>query len=154
MTHPRSTEAEVVIDEGRLTVEDLAGGWAVAAGPSAGAPWLLTADDIVILVSASDALLQYPAVRVEAWDRAPTADEGWTDTGEAVLRLSGGTVGILPFGGGEVAGEPLVVGPPGRYAVRAHRTGGEQVDALLRDDPEAVPHGVERFLLQFWPVAG
>ncbi|MDO0938001.1 hypothetical protein QQY66_42090 [Streptomyces sp. DG2A-72] len=149
------TEAEVVIDEGRLTVEDLdGGGSAVAARAAAGAPWLLAADNIVILVSASDALLHYPSVRVESWDHpAPRPPDGaWTDTGQTSLQLSGGTVAILPFSGGAVAGDPLPVGPPGRYAVRAHRTGGDTLDALLTDDPDAVPHGIERFLLQFWPL--
>jgi hypothetical protein len=51
-----------------------------------------------------------------------------------------------------VAGEPLTVGPPGRYAVRAYRTGGDQLDAIVADDPDAVPHGTERFLVQFWPL--
>jgi hypothetical protein len=152
---PDRTEAEVVIDEGRLTVEDLDGGGnATAARAAAGAPWLLAADNIVILVSASDELLHYPSVRVESWAHPvphPPAG-GWTDTGETSLRLTGGTVAVLPFSGGAVAGEPLTVGPPGRYAVRAYRTGGDQLDAIVADDPDAVPHGTERFLVQFWPL--
>jgi hypothetical protein len=69
------------------------------------------------------------------------------------VHLESGVVGVHSLTGGESAGPPLRVGPPGTYAVRAYRTGADDVDAEVSRDPEAEPHSVERFLLQFWPRA-
>ncbi|MGP4001790.1 hypothetical protein [Streptomyces sp. 8N706] len=153
-----ATEAQLWAEDAQIVVEDVhVGGSASSVRAAGGVSWLLASDNILILESGAGDILHEPAVRVEAWEDAPPEPTGqWDDRAETQLCLGSGEVGIFGLTGGEPESTPLPVGRPGTYRVRAHRTGGRHVAGLAEADPgagpEAIPRGVERFLVQLWPV--
>ncbi|WP_051856670.1 hypothetical protein [Streptomyces sp. NRRL B-1347] len=90
------------------------------------------------------------AFTVEVWDSPPEPDPNasWEATGEAELESPTGQLQFHTAGGPDETVIALGVRDQ-RWRVRAHVVGQEQVAALAE---QGVPHGVERFLLQFWPV--
>ncbi|MFF3643409.1 hypothetical protein [Streptomyces sp. NPDC002564] len=90
------------------------------------------------------------AFAVEIWDSPPEADQStpWEATGEAELDSPSGHLWFHTAGGPDE--HAIELGAAGlRWRLRAHVVGQEEVTTLAQ---QGVPEGVERFLLQFWPV--
>ncbi|MFK4071871.1 hypothetical protein [Streptomyces sp. NPDC029674] len=90
------------------------------------------------------------AFTVEVWDSPPEPDQSapWEATGEAELDSASGRLQFHTAGGPDEHGIDLGVAGR-RWRLRAHAAGQEEVASLAE---QGVPDGVERFLLQFWPV--
>ncbi|MEV5979701.1 hypothetical protein [Streptomyces sp. NPDC052114] len=90
------------------------------------------------------------AVTVEVWDAPPEPDRSvaWEATGEAELDSASGHLQFHTAGGPD-KNEISLGAADRRWRLRAHVVGQEEVAALAE---QGVPDGVERFLLQFWPV--
>lgn len=109
----------------------------------------LRASDNTITVLSATRGVHYAGVDLEVWDgEPPAAGDGWRPAGCATLRLSSGEVEVNPLVEGDDT-EMLIVGPPGRYALRASVRGQDTIDEAVRTTP-APPHNVERWLFQFW----
>lgn len=94
----------------------------------AGAGWLKAA-----------ATGDYHEVRLEAHDSEPSADTSeWLDVLETPYLSVNGSIGLSTVTGGDIEGEPLLLGDPGRYRVRVSRRGHPDSGDIWR--------------LQFWPV--
>ncbi|MEV7196861.1 hypothetical protein AB0N81_34430 [Streptomyces sp. NPDC093510] len=92
----------------------------------------------------------WAAFTVEVWDSPPAPDQSapWEATGEAELDSSSGQLQFHTAGGPDE--HDINLGVTGRrWRLRAHVVGQEAVAPLAE---QGVPKGVERFLLQFWPV--
>ncbi len=87
---------------------------------------------------------------VEVWDAPPQPDHtvSWEATGEAELESASGQLQFHTVGGPDENVIDLGI-PHRRWRLRAHVVGQEEVTPLAE---QGVPEGVERFLLQFWPV--
>lgn len=95
--------------------------------------------------------VQYVAVRLESWAERPDIDppEPFADPDEGKVELSGGSVTVSMTTAG--FGPPFFeVGAPGIYAYRAYRHGAEEA-LRLRETQGEIVHGVERYLIRFWP---
>ncbi|MEU6994956.1 hypothetical protein ABZ953_30390 [Streptomyces sp. NPDC046465] len=90
------------------------------------------------------------AFTVEVRDSPPELDRSvpWEATGEAELDSASGHLRFHTAGGPDEFGIDLGVAGR-RWRLRAHVVGQEAVTSLAQ---QGVPEGVERFLLQFWPV--
>ncbi|MEV7196239.1 hypothetical protein AB0N81_31210 [Streptomyces sp. NPDC093510] len=92
----------------------------------------------------------HAAFTVEVWDGPPEADRtvAWEAVGEAELESPSGSLQLHTAGGPDE--NVIDLGVAGRrWRLRAHVVGRREVAELAR---QGVPDGVERFLLQFWPV--
>ncbi|MGW0538029.1 hypothetical protein [Streptomyces sp. NPDC003032] len=90
------------------------------------------------------------AFTVEVWDSPPAPDHSapWEGTGEAELDSASGHLKFHTAGGPDE--HEVDLGVAGRrWRLRAHVVGQGKVTCLAQ---QGVPKGVERFLLQFWPV--
>ncbi|MER5260364.1 hypothetical protein ACIGXX_17895 [Streptomyces sp. NPDC055243] len=87
---------------------------------------------------------------IEVWDSPPEPDRttSWEATGEAELDSVTGQLQFHTAGGPDENEIDLGIANR-RWRLRAHVVGQEEVTALAE---QGVPEGVERFLLQFWPV--
>ncbi|MEU7242850.1 hypothetical protein [Streptomyces sparsogenes] len=86
----------------------------------------------------------------EVWDEEPPADrrEMWEAQGEALIHSTSGTLAVWVVAGATM--EDLELGSPGRlWQLRMYCTGREEV---ARQAQLGVPHGVERYVAQFWPA--
>lgn len=86
----------------------------------------------------------------QIWDERPAEDTGiaWEEQGETEICSGSGTLSFVVVGGPQP--ETLELGVPGRrWGLRICSAGRRQVARLA---PEGVPHGVEQYLLQFWPA--
>ncbi|MEV5239545.1 hypothetical protein AB0K89_10600 [Streptomyces cinnamoneus] len=92
-----------------------------------------------------------PHVRLEAWRGEPPALPGGWDTVDTVeFRLhDSGTVRIEEWDG-RPAGDPVDLGGPGAYRLRAASRGREAA-RLRHAAGETHFHGAEEWLLQLWP---
>ena len=93
----------------------------------------------------------YPTVRVEAWPVEPPVQTAKWDVAEEIdISLPSGTVMVREWDGGH-ASEPLRVGTPGSYRLRAHSCGRNEAAARVGHD--LYYHGAEEWLIQLWPAA-
>lgn len=110
-------------------------------------------DDMLYLISASNCL-HYSAVRVESWSQEPPAVEGWPDREDTTMRLT--SIGFSVSAMMEhPIGPQLELPSAGLYHVRVQAQGRQELlrlDRVARVGPEAMPRGVERFLVQLWPA--
>ncbi|MFJ8676388.1 hypothetical protein [Streptomyces sp. NPDC093589] len=84
------------------------------------------------------------------WDGEPAADSGdsWEAQGQAELFSETGELSFIVAGGPQLT--TLDLGAAARrWAVRVRSAGRQEVALLAR---EGVAHGVERYLMDFWPV--
>lgn len=89
-------------------------------------------------------------LKAEVWDGEPPADhrEVWEAQGEMEIRSTSGTLAVWVVAGATM--EDLELGAPGRlWKLRMYCTGREEV---ARQAQPGVPHGVERYVAQFWPA--
>ncbi|MCK2240695.1 MULTISPECIES: hypothetical protein [unclassified Crossiella] len=90
---------------------------------------------------------QHSTIRLEAWDAEPSEPQGvWGDRAEEEVLLTSATVELFGVTAGHPSSDPLELGLPGYYQVRAFRTRSHKVasgDDSIQD--------AERFLVQFWP---
>lgn len=87
---------------------------------------------------------------VQVWDGVPPqeADEAWDIRGEAEIFSATGELSLWTFGG--PAEESVELGTRDcRWRVRLFCSGRAEV---ARRAQLEVPHGVERYLAQFWPA--
>ncbi|WP_445521364.1 hypothetical protein [Streptomyces sp. NEAU-174] len=87
----------------------------------------------------------------EVWDGAAPADhrERWEAQGETEIRSTSGALAVWVVGG--ATEEDLELGSPGTlWKLRLYCTGRKEVARLSQ---EGVPHGVERYVAQFWPAS-
>ncbi|MEU5896652.1 MULTISPECIES: hypothetical protein [unclassified Streptomyces] len=99
---------------------------------------------------ASGGHTHWAAFMVEVWDSPPEPDHRapWEATGEAELDSPSGHLRFHTAGGPDK--HEIDLGAAGRrWRLRAHAMGQKEVTHLAQ---QGVPDGVERFLLQFWPV--
>ncbi|WP_327714210.1 hypothetical protein OG381_01380 [Streptomyces sp. NBC_00490] len=86
----------------------------------------------------------------EVWDQEPPADEReiWESSADTQWYCRSGEMALWSYGG---PSEPVVeLGTADTlWRVRAYVSGQERVRELAQQE---VPAGVERFLVQFWPV--
>ncbi|MGD9486064.1 hypothetical protein WDH52_22930 [Streptomyces sp. TRM70308] len=89
------------------------------------------------------------AVTVEHWSSEPGPDERqvWDERAECVFDSASGQVAVWSDG----RDEEFALQGPGRWQVRAHCAGRAEVERVCREEGSA--YGVERYLLQFWPVS-
>lgn len=103
----------------------------------------------------SDRNDHYPAVRFESWSHEPPAPPAPWDVEEGmddVIELPSGTVRLWELVGGP-SSHAFPVGPAGRYRLRIHVRSYNK--AVLDDqvEPDALfLHGIEQWLLRFWPT--
>ncbi|MGW8378941.1 hypothetical protein [Streptomyces sp. ODS28] len=86
----------------------------------------------------------------EVWDAEPPADTSteWEAQEEAELYSPSGELAVWSYGG--AMEEYLYLGAEKmRWSIRVHCTGRSRVKALT---DHGVPHGAERYLVQFWPA--
>ncbi len=89
------------------------------------------------------------AVTVEVWDGLPAAwsEAAWEEQEEAVLETAGGELAVW---GMERADDIVLLGDAGGlWRVRVGSAGRAAVERMTED--VGVVHGVERWLVQFWP---
>lgn len=111
----------------RLT-EDAFGAQPGGTVAVAGAGWLKAA-----------ATGDYHEVRLEAHDTEPPADTAdWLDVLETPYLSVNGSIGLSTVTGGDIEGEPLLLGDPGRYRARLSR--------------RRHPDSGDIWRLQFWPA--
>lgn len=91
----------------------------------------------------------FPAVRMEAWDSQPPALRPWEELHETTLTLLTGRIHLLAVTGSSSPQEFLVGPPHFHYGLQLYRHGVATVDAL---GGGTFRHGVERYLLRFWPL--
>jgi hypothetical protein len=137
---------EVLVDHGSFDLIDDIGSEGNCASAAFTGGWLFVDDNEVMVCSPLSYHLA--AVTVEAWDAEPVSVTGWELSQEAQLRFDTGVIGINPLVEGEDT-EGIDVGGPGTYGVRVHVAGRDALVAL-GPDPEILPSGVERYLVQFW----
>ncbi|WP_326680938.1 hypothetical protein [Streptomyces sp. NBC_01237] len=92
------------------------------------------------------------ALTAEVWDDEPAeagAENGWDEVAEGVIVCRSGELAVWAVAGGPMPVYVRLSGQAGRWRVRAHCRGREEVRRLAR---EGVPEGVERYLIQFWPT--
>jgi hypothetical protein len=90
---------------------------------------------------------------VEVWDGPPPeADDGgaWEERGEAELQCSSGELAVWGVAGGPMDAYLYLSEGEGRWRVRVYCEGRAEVRQLAT---EGVPEGIERYLVQFWPVS-
>lgn len=90
------------------------------------------------------------SVTVQVWDGPPPAgrDAEWEEREEAVFETAGGELAVW---GMERAEDIVPLGDSGgRWGVRVGSAGRAEVQRMTED--AGVAHGVERWLLEFWPV--
>ncbi|REK84644.1 hypothetical protein DY245_42030 [Streptomyces inhibens] len=91
-------------------------------------------------------------VAVQVWDGPPPAadaDEKWEESEEAVVDTASGELAVW---GMQRADDVVVLGDAGgRWGVRVGSAGRSEVQRVTED--VGVAHGVERWLMQFWPEA-
>ncbi|MFJ2774319.1 hypothetical protein [Streptomyces sp. NPDC087300] len=90
------------------------------------------------------------AFTIEVWDAPPAPDRtvAWEATGETELDSPTGQLQFHTVGGPDKNWIDLGTADR-RWRLRAHVVGQDEVAALAE---QGVPEGVERFLLQFWPL--
>ncbi|MFC4081779.1 hypothetical protein [Amycolatopsis samaneae] len=150
-----SVQAEVIPDHTMIII--LGTGFDTVIRPDFGGSRLCHGvTDMLYLLSASSSM-HYATVTLEAWTAEPdqpTSSEPWEEHDETRLRLTRGRAYVSAMLEGPLSPE-LDLGNPGDYHVRVHATGRERLLHLERDehtDPDDMHSGVERFLVQLWPV--
>lgn len=146
----RLMDFEVGIEYGHFVVEDL---YSEADHSEDGMPsvWTETLPDVIrFLVQYTG--VQYVAVRLERWAEEPGVGvpEAFSDPDEGRVQLNSGTVMVRMVTAG-VTGPFFEVGGPGTYVYRAYKHGAEE-SLRLRQTQDEIVHGVERFLIRFWPA--
>ncbi|GAA3196813.1 MULTISPECIES: hypothetical protein [Streptomyces] len=90
------------------------------------------------------------SLTVQVWDAEPPpeADGAWDISGDSEIFSATGELSLWAFGG--PVADSVELGEPGRrWKVRLSCSGREEVAQRAQLE---VPHGVERYLAQFWPV--
>ncbi|MET9229142.1 hypothetical protein [Lentzea sp. NPDC003310] len=145
-TMTAALEAEVGMGNRHCYVEDVAVEEPVDALDFADRTrWLLAMTNRLVLLSEAHSY-HYASVRVEAWTAEPPTQDGWGVPQEVALRLDEGSVELWELGAGHATAGPLVLGFDGDVRARGYRRGGREVDAQA-----GIAHGVESFLVRFWP---
>ncbi|MFF3663688.1 hypothetical protein [Streptomyces olivochromogenes] len=93
------------------------------------------------------------AMTAEVWDGEPAAadDRGdWEEKAEAQLHSPSGELGLWSVAAGPMDTYIHLSDTDAMWQVRVYCDGRSEVARLAR---EAVPEGVERYLVQFWPAA-
>ncbi len=103
-------------------------------------------------------------VQLEVWEQEPPAQavgtDGWEVTRELVTRLGQGPWMPTVVAEGPVEDFEVIVPVAGDYKVRLYSAGRDLVVAardraigdLTEDSDLEIPEGVERYLIQAWPV--
>jgi hypothetical protein len=145
----RRADDEVLVDHFQFYLVDARGHDRWPRLGTTPTPFLETAYGVVMFHSA--ATDHHAAVRLEAWTHEPPAPPGvWEAAREVTLPVASGTVALWQLMGGRSASnQAFTLGPPGRYRLRAHCRGRTAAQAL---GPVTWRHGVEQYLLQFWPA--
>ncbi|MFJ2774689.1 hypothetical protein [Streptomyces sp. NPDC087300] len=93
----------------------------------------------------------HPFVRLEAWPTEPPrqADGLWEVAGEAEFLSDTGTLLLREWDSGPAC-DPISIGLPGAYRLRAYCRGRAEAKALIGQ--EMYYEGVEEWLLQVWPL--
>ncbi|MFH8789176.1 hypothetical protein [Streptomyces roseoverticillatus] len=90
------------------------------------------------------------SVSVEIWDSCPVSDlhQDWDEVEESVIETPTGELAVWDTGPQQ--GNGISLGRPGHWAVRAAAAGRAEAERQTRLTGPV--HGVERWLLQFWPA--
>ncbi|MBH5337776.1 hypothetical protein IHE55_24570 [Streptomyces pactum] len=86
----------------------------------------------------------------EVWDSEPPEErrEPWETCGDTRIRSGSGSLAVWVPGGATT--DELTLGVPGDlWHLRVYCTGRTEV---ARAAARGVPHGIERYLAQFWPA--
>jgi len=144
-----SMDDEICVDHFQFYLLDPQGSHKWPRPGTAPTPFLEAASSTVGVHSrATD---HYAAVRLEAWTHEPPAPpEAWDVAREVTLVAPSGQVTLWQLMGGRSASDrDFTLGRPGRYRLRAHGRGRTAAQAL---GPVTWLHGVEQYLIQFWPI--
>ncbi|HWH01264.1 MAG TPA: hypothetical protein VNV66_18585 [Pilimelia sp.] len=109
--------------------------------------------DMIYLFSRIPSGFHDSTVTLEAWSGPPPAAAGWEEHCRLSLSVSGEQV-FVSAGLERPVGDALALKCTGDYTVEVYAKGRREVQELAqrRDfDPEDLPSGIERFLVQFWP---
>lgn len=93
------------------------------------------------------------AVHVEVWDGPPPQHDraAWDEVAEAEFDSTSGQVAVWSMHTGRMDDLITLADEGGSWHVRVHCTGRAAAAALSQG--EGTGHGVERYLLQFWPAS-
>ncbi|MCC9706028.1 hypothetical protein E4N62_12630 [Streptomyces sp. MNU76] len=91
-------------------------------------------------------------VTVEVWDAAPARQDpaDWDAQAEADFTSSSGEVAVWSMHTGRADDVIMLSDSGGSWRVRVHCAGRAAAAALA--EGEGTGHGVERYLVQFWPA--
>ncbi|MGW2781657.1 hypothetical protein ACWC3X_10455 [Streptomyces populi] len=91
-------------------------------------------------------------VGVEVWDGPPPRQNraDWDKTAEAEFESASGQVAVWSMHTGRMDDLITLADSGGRWHVRVHCAGRAEAAALSED--AGTGHGVERYLVQFWPA--
>lgn len=90
-------------------------------------------------------------ITVERWSLEPPAAPGDARGADTVFTLVSGSLEFAEITG-EPATEPVLLGSPARLNLRCRCRGRRDVVRAVEQAGGAMPEGVERWTLQFWPV--
>ncbi|MEV8037380.1 hypothetical protein ACFYW8_31000 [Streptomyces sp. NPDC002742] len=92
------------------------------------------------------------AVSVEVWDGPPPEQNraGWDETAEAEFTSTSGQVAVWSMYTGRTDDLITLADSGGSWHVRVHCAGRAEAAAL--SEGEGTGHGVERYLVRFWPA--
>ncbi|MFD3674562.1 hypothetical protein [Streptomyces sp. NPDC058672] len=93
------------------------------------------------------------SVTVQVWDGPPPAQDAakWDELGEADYESTSGEVALWSMSLGRSEDLVPLADTGGSWHVRACCTGRSEVARLSEE--EGTAHGVERYLIQFWPAS-
>lgn len=142
----------VVVEYGQFCLQDMA-----RLHPAAEAP--VPASDDWLLVGGRGGLLfhsaesdHYPAVRLELWStQPPTHDEPFDATGDATFSTDGTELRLWSITAA-MGAHTLQLPTAGTYHVRAYVSGQADIEAAEAAEPASFAEGLERWLVQIWPV--
>ncbi|MEV4481386.1 hypothetical protein [Micromonospora coxensis] len=142
-------DTTVLVEHGTFDLLDDGGPQRAGMDFADRARWLAAGPNAVTVRSAA-AWDHVAALRLEVWDGPAPDQPGWADRRDAQARFDSGLVEVNPLvDAGE--DEEAVELAPGRYAVRAYVAGRDELLAV-QHQPDADLDGIERYLIQFWPV--
>ncbi|WP_433223455.1 hypothetical protein ACQP00_26175 [Dactylosporangium sp. CS-047395] len=142
-------DTTVLVDHGTFDLLDDGGPQHPAADGLGPARWLGTGANAVTVYSPA-AWSHVGGLRLEVWDGPPPPEDTWADRQEGAARFDSGLVEVNPLVDGGEDEESLEV-EPGAYGVRAYVAGRAELLAI-QDEPDADLDGIERYLVQLWPV--
>ena len=115
-----------------------------------GAPETLTAGPNCVALR-SGGTDHFAAVRLESWDSAPPAEDGWDAAWTTQLPLSSGVVRLVALTA-PTSGRTLCLTGEGNYGLTVYSRGRAAAAAPPPVTGPFIRSGVEQWLLRFWPV--